>query len=270
LRAANPLASFGINKFSDLSVAEFRSAYLMPTNSTRRTVRDLPKFYKHKRNVPAVKRVNGVATDVDWCAEGMCTAVKNQEQCGSCWAFSATQVVESANAIAGKGLNTLSPQQIVDCDTNGSDQGCNGGDPRDGIQYLASNGGLDTESSYPYTGVQGTCSYNAANSGDSTTGPVDVSDGDENALQSFLQSTGPPSVCVDASSWSSYTGGVLTTCGCNVDHAVQATGISSQFGTPAYIIRNSWASDWGVNGFIYLAIGSNTCCVANEVSWANV
>jgi len=117
--------------------------------------------------------------------------------------------------------------------------------------------------------VQGTCNFQSPGTG-MTAGAVDVGDGDENALQSFLQNSGPPSVCVDASSWSSYTGGVLTSCGCNVDHAVQATGISSQYGTPAYVIRNSWNTDWGVNGFIYLAIGSNTCCVANEVTWTTV
>lgn len=271
LRAANPLATFGVNKFSDLSADEFRAQYLMPVNSTGRFRDGLPKFWKHKHDIPAVKRdAQGQATDVDWCAEGYCTPVKNQEQCGSCWAFSATEVIESSMALAGQGLPVLAPQQIVDCDTAGQDQGCNGGDPRGALTYVAGAGGLDTESQYPYTGTQGaSCNMQSPGTGQ-TTGPVDVGDGDENALQSFLQSQGPPSVCVDASSWSSYTGGVLTSCGCNIDHAVQATGISSQYGTPAYVIRNTWDTDWGVNGFIYLAIGSNTCCVANEVTWTTV
>jgi len=268
LREQNPLATFGVNKFADLSVDEFRAKYLMPANSTGR-VRDLPKFFPHKHLIPAVKRdKNGAPMDNDWCAQGYCTAVKDQGQCGSCWAFSATEALESAIALAGQAIPTLAPEQIVDCDS--TDGGCNGGDPRSAMNYLVIAGGQDTESSYPYTaggGQSGTCNFAQSSVAGMLSGPQDVGDGDESALQSFLQNNGPPSVCVDASSWSSYTGGVMTSCGCNIDHAVQATGISSQFGTPAYIVRNSWNTDWGVNGFIYLATGQNTCCVANEVSW---
>jgi len=268
LRQRNPLATFGVNKFADLSVDEFRAKYLMPHNSTG-TVKDLPKFFKNMAAIPPVKRdKEGRPLDNDWCASGYCTAVKDQGQCGSCWAFSATEVLESAVALAGQAIPTLSPEQIVACDT--SDGGCNGGDPRSAMNYVVSAGGQDTESSYPYTaggGQSGSCAFQSGAVAATESGPQDVSDGDESALQSFLQNNGPPSVCVDASEWSSYTGGVMTSCGCAIDHAVQATGLTSQFGTPAYIVRNSWNTDWGVNGFIYLATGQNTCCVANEVSW---
>jgi len=265
LRRANPLAQFGVNKFADLSVEEFRAKYLMPAGSVGFNG-TLPKYYKNKAEIPAVKRSpTGVPNDVDWYSKGVCTPVKDQGQCGSCWAFSATEAIESAVALAGQGLPVLSPENIVDCDT--SDGGCNGGDPRSAMNYVVGAGGLDTEASYPYTGGGGSCQQ--ATVGATISGPQDVSDGDENAFQSFLQSSGPPSVCVDASSWSSYQGGVMSTCGCQLDHCVQATGITSSFGTPAYAIRNSWNTDWGVNGFIYLAIGDNVCCVANEVTWVN-
>jgi len=270
LRRLNPRATFGINKFADVSQEEFAKTYLT-LNMTGKP-KNMPKFYPNKRSIPPVKRVNGVPNDVDWFAAGKCTPVKDQGQCGSCWAFSATETIESAIAMKQGSPPTLAPEEIVDCDTAGSDQGCNGGDPRSAMTFVANEGGLDTEASYPYTAGQtgsgGSCQFSQANVGGTTGGPQDVSDGDENALQSFLQNSGPPSVCVDASSWQSYTGGVLSSCGCNIDHAVQATGITSQFGSPAYIVRNSWNTDWGVNGFIYLAIGQNTCCVANEVSWA--
>jgi len=266
LRQRNPFATFGINKFADLSNDEFRAKYLMPLDATGR-VQDVPKFFTVP--IPPVKlNKDGSPQDNDWCAQGACTAVKDQGQCGSCWAFSATEVLESAVALSGQAIPTLAPEQIVDCDTN--DGGCNGGDPRSALNYVVSAGGQDTESSYPYTaggGQSGSCNFQQSSVAAGESGPTDVSDGDESALQSFLQNNGPPSVCVDASEWSSYTGGVMTSCGCSIDHAVQATGISSQFGTPAYIVRNSWNTDWGVNGFIYLAIGQNTCCVANEVSW---
>jgi C1A family cysteine protease len=270
LRKLNPQATFGVNKFSDISQAEFAKMYLT-LNMTGKP-KNLPKYWPQKHMIPPVKRVNGVPNDVDWFAAGKCTPVKDQGQCGSCWAFSATETIESAIAMKQGSPPTLAPEEIVDCDVNGSDQGCNGGDPRSAMSFVASEGGLDTEESYPYTAGQsgsgGSCQFSSGNVGGSTNGPQDVSDGDENALQSFLQSSGPPSVCVDASSWQSYTGGVMSSCGCNIDHAVQATGITSQFGSPAFIVRNSWNTDWGVNGFIYLAIGNNVCCVANEVSWA--
>jgi len=216
-----------------------------------------------------IVQVSGSAPNVtsfDWRDKNAVTYVKAQGQCGSCWAFSATEAIESAVALGGGGLTELAPEQIVDCDT--TDQGCNGGDPRNAMAYVVSAGGLDTEASYPYTaggGQSGQCQSETV--GATIQGSVDVSDGDESALQSFLQNSGPPSVCVDASSWASYQGGVMSTCGCNIDHCVQAVGITSQFGTPAYKVRNSWNTDWGVEGFIYLATGNNVCCLANEVSW---
>jgi len=252
-----------------MSLDEFRAKFLMPAGSVQRP-KALPKFFKSKAAVPSVKRdpTTGAPLDVDWVAKGATTAVKDQGQCGSCWAFSATEALESATFLSGQGLPVLSPEQIVDCDTN--DGGCNGGDPRSAMNYLVSAGGQDTEESYPYTAGGGQPQENCTTGtiGATLSGPQDVSDGDESALQSFLQNNGPPSVCVDASSWPSYTGGVMTDCGCQLDHCVQATGITSQFGTPAYAVRNSWNTDWGVEGFIYLAVGSNTCCIANEVSWA--
>jgi len=269
LAKANPLATFGINEFSDMSPEEFRRTHLMPHGLLGKH-KNITKFYKDKHAIPPVKRVNGVPNDVDWVAKGATTPVKDQGQCGSCWAFSATEAVESACFLAGQGLPTLSPEQIVDCDT--SDGGCGGGDPRSAMNYLVSNQGQDTEASYPYTaggGQAGSCASTSASIGATLSGPQDVSDGDENALQSFLQNNGPPSVCVDASSWQSYQGGVMTDCGCQLDHCVQATGITSQFGTPAYAVRNSWNTNWGVDGFIYLAVGNNVCCVANEVTWVN-
>jgi len=271
LRKQNPLAQFVVNKFADVSQDEFRRQFL-GLNLTMKP-KNIPKYWPHKHMIPPVKRdVHGVPNDIDWCADkGACTAIKNQGSCGSCWAFSATETLESAMAIAGAGLPTLSPEDIVDCDSN--DGGCGGGDPRSALNFVASSGGLDTEASYPYSaggGQAGQCASSQGTVGGICSGPTDVTDGDVNILQSFLQSTGPPSVCVDASSWSSYGGGVMTSCGCSIDHAVQATGLTSQFGTPAYIVRNSWGTDWGVGGFIYLAAGDqNTCCVANEVSWVS-
>jgi len=250
----------------------------MPINITQHLKPKNMKKWVAPARTTTVKAV-GADADVDWCSTqnpdstNYCTPVKDQGQCGSCWAFSATQTIESANAKAGNGLNVLAPQQIVDCD--GNDDGCGGGDPRSGMTYIQGAPGQEGESSYPYTSGQtgnaSECQFDSSQTVETDqNGPIDVSDGDETKLRSFLETTGPPSVCVDASSWQNYQSGVMSKCGCSIDHAVQAVGIQTVNGVEAYKVRNSWNTDWGVDGFIFLKVGSNTCCVANEVSWASV
>merc|ERR1719386_495114 len=99
---------------------------------------------------------------LDWSAKGATSPVKDQGQCGSCWAFSATETIESAVYMATKQLPPqLAPQQIVSCDSQ--DAGCNGGNPVTAYQYVEQAGGLDVESDYPYTSGKteetGTCKW---------------------------------------------------------------------------------------------------------------
>merc|ERR1711871_99546 len=91
---------------------------------------------------------------------------------------------------------------------------------------------------------------------------------DSYAIASALESNGPNSIAIDASAWSSYTGGVMTTSSCSssplrMDHAVQTVGYNADASTPYWIVRNSWGTGWGENGYIYLAMGDNTCGIAN-------
>jgi len=263
---ANPLARFGVNKFADIHPEEFRRSHLMLPRNWTSTTSSKPShkwFATHKMH-PVRRNAQGVPNDVDW--SGKITAIKDQGQCGSCWAFSATETIESSMMIAGsyKG-NPLSAEQIVDCDSN---QGCGGGDPRQAIDYVAQTGGQDTEAAYPYTaggGQSGQCQYNPGAAEGHSSGSQDVSDGDENQLMSFLQNSGPPSVCVDASSWQSYQGGVLTSCGQQTDHAVQSVGISAG----AHVVRNSWGPGWGEAGFIRIQTGQNLCLIGSRVSWSS-
>jgi len=251
----NPRAQFGVNDFSDIHPDEWRATYLGLKISNITLPKWNPKIpSKHK--LPKVR--DGV-----WCdpnTPGICTPVKDQGQCGSCWAFSATETVES-NVL--KGQTALSPQQVVDCDTGS--QGCNGGDPRGAIDYIAGQG-QEADSDYPYNAVQGSCQFDPSKavSGTQGHGAVAVADGNEDSLKSYLMSTGTASVCVDASQWQSYSGGVMTDCGQNTDHAVQATGVDSS--QNAYIVRNSWNTGWGVQGYIYIGMGSNVCNIASRVT----
>jgi len=260
LSKANPRAEFGVNLFSDIHPDEFAQTHLMPANVTealREWHQTLPKFYNEQN---PVKHTHNLGKDWSYAT----TAVKDQGQCGSCWAFSATEAIESSIILRAGSVPTLAPQQIVDCDTQM--QGCNGGDPRQAIQYVNSQGGLMSEASYPYQAIQGSCRFDQSQVAGTTGGAQAVADGNEQDLIAFVKSQGPPSVCVDASTWQTYRGGVIDSCGSQVNHAVQAIGISDDGST--YTVRNSWSSAWGEGGMIRIPTNQNMCMISSLVSWA--
>jgi len=268
LQAKNPLAKFGVTKFSDLSQEEFANFYLMPHVDFANFVKPAEKDF----SIPHPNNRVSCSPDpknYDWYADcqGTVTDVYNQGQCGSCWAFSATETIESYYAIGGGTLTELSMEQIVDCDTGGQDQGCNGGFPSGAYQYVQTAGGIEPLSQYPYTaegGESGSCQFNKADVVVAVTGSSSVSGETGLYSQSSSASGGPVSVCVDASSWSSYSGGVLTSCGNNVDHCVQLTGYANYGENGSYwIVRNSWGGDWGESGFIWIQIGQDLCSIGD-------
>jgi C1A family cysteine protease len=264
----NPRASFGITKFSDLTSEEFAASFLMPNLKDKLHLYAKPpvkNFSETSR--PNARGCSPDPTNYDWNNCGVITPVYNQGQCGSCWAFSATETIESYFALDGGQLTQLSMEQIVDCDTSGEDQGCNGGFPTGAYQYVESAGGLDTLSSYPYTageGESGSCQFSQSNVAATVTNYQSI-DGESGLYsQASSSSGGPVSVCVDASSWQDYSGGVLTQCGEDVDHCVQLTGYANYGQSGAYwIVRNSWGTDWGQNGYIWVAIGQNLCDIGS-------
>jgi cysteine peptidase B len=259
LQAKNPNARFGFTQFSDLSPQEFKQFYLMDFDTE-----------KYEEIRPPVKTEFGAPQQeggtFDWGSKGVVTPVYNQGQCGSCWAFSATETIESYFALGGGTLTQLSMEQIVDCDT--SDHGCEGGFPSSAYQYVQGEGGIDSYESYPYTageGQSGSCSFNKANVVTNVNSQNSIQG--ETGLYQQLQSGGPVSVCVDASSWQQYEGGVLTSCGNQVDHCVQATGYNNYSpeynGQSAWNVRNSWGTSWGQNGYILVATGQDLCSIGD-------
>jgi len=255
--AAQNATLHGLTKFADMSPAEFKARILMKTlhaNYDRKVKRD------EEQNPTQA---------IDWVARGATTPVKNQLQCGSCWTFSATETIESANIIANK-ISTstwLAPQEIVDCDTGGS--GCEGGWPSQAMQFIIQSGGQDTESSYPYTGQDGTCASAQGTIGARISSVVPVAQ-DEATMYHDLRVM-PLSICADASAWQDYSGGILTAdqCTTNIDHAIQLTGYNPSQGG-YWIVRNSWGADWGQNGFIWLQYGQDTCGITSYVAYATV
>jgi cysteine peptidase B len=264
LQAENPRARFGVTQFSDLTAEEHAKFYRMP--NLKNMLSSYEKPAAKNFSIPTKANVRGCSPDpknYDWNSCGVITAVYNQGQCGSCWAFSATETIESYFALGGGSLTGLSMEQIVDCDTAGEDQGCNGGFPSGAYQYVESAGGLDPLSDYPYTageGESGSCQFNKGEVAATVSSYASVTGEPGLYSQTSSSSGGPVSVCVDASSWQDYQGGVLTSCGEDVDHCVQLTGYNSYGSSGAYwIVRNSWGTSWGENGYIWVAIGQNLC-----------
>jgi len=263
-QAQNPRARFGVTQFSDLTAEEHQAMYRM--KGMKQQLANYVKPPSKNFTIPAKANARGCnpnKSNYDWNNCGVITPVYNQGQCGSCWAFSATETVESYHALDGAALTELSMEQIVDCDTNGEDEGCNGGFPTGAYQYVESAGGLDPLSDYPYTageGESGSCQFQS-NEVAATVTSYNSIDGESGLYsQASMASGGPVSVCVDASSWQDYQGGVLTSCGEDVDHCVQLTGYAQYGSSSAYwIVRNSWDVTWGENGYIWIQIGQNLC-----------
>ncbi|KAL6125807.1 hypothetical protein ACLB2K_073861 [Fragaria x ananassa] len=164
-----------------------------------------------------------VPATMDWRKKGAVTPVKDQGQCGSCWAFSAVGAMEGITQLTTGKLISLSEQELVDCDVNGVDQGCSGGLMDDAFQFVIQNHGINTEANYPYTAADGTCNAKKeAGHAATITGHEDVPANSESALRKAVANQ-PISVAIDASGYDFqlYSSGVFTgTCGTELDHGV--------------------------------------------------
>jgi len=252
-------ASFALNKFADLTPQEFSAYFLGYVPSTQ----DMEELQLSDEAVPDT---------FDWISKGKVTPVKNQEQCGSCWAFSATENIESvwmiAKDLTPADFKPLAPQQIVDCDKR--DGGCNGGNPPTAYEYIIQAGGQDTEASYPYHAVNQACQFKPADVEAKITSYKTISN--EDAMKTATATVSPLSICVDASQWQFYSSGVMTPsqCGTSLDHCVQIVGYDTAANPPYWNVRNSWGTDWGMSGFIRLEYGHNTCGLTEETTTAVV
>jgi len=161
---------------------------------------------------------------------------------------------------------TVSEQNLVDCSTSEGNQGCDGGLMTQAMQYIISNNGIDTEASYPYTAQDGTCAFNPSNVGATLTGFTNVQTGSESDLQAKVY-LGPTSVAIDAShsSFQFYSSGVYVEPDCStsqLDHGVLAIGWGhdTASGDDYWIVKNSWGTDWGLSGFIWMARNQQNMC----------
>merc|ERR1712007_76565 len=208
---------------------------------------------------------------VDWVTKGGVNPVKNQAQCGSCWAFSATAAVEGAYFVSSGNLLSLSEQQLVSCDE--TDNGCGGGLMDNAFTYLESHGQC-LESAYPYTsgsGSRGSC-RDSCTPHVRVTSFTDVPSREEDSLRSAVaQQVVSVAIEADQYAFQMYTGGVLDSesCGTNLDHGVAVVGYGTDGGKDYWKVRNSWGSTWGEEGYIRMVRGKNMCGISQQPSYPN-
>ncbi|KAL5576552.1 hypothetical protein UlMin_018251 [Ulmus minor] len=262
--------TLGVNKFADLTNEEFRAMFNGYTKQPSKRVSNSLEASNFRYG-----NVTDLPPSIDWRQKGLVTPVKDQGQCGSCWAFSAVAATESITKLKTGKLVSLSEQQLVDCDTKGEDQGCQGGLMENAFQFIQHNGGLTTEANYPYRGEDGTCNSQKASSMAATvTGYEKVPENDEKALLQAVAKQ-PVSVAIDAGGYGFqfYSSGVFDgSCGTNLDHGVTAVGYgSSSDGTKCWIVKNSWGVGWGESGYIRIQRGvgakEGLCGIAMDASY---
>jgi cathepsin L len=249
-----------LNEFADLTQEEFKAMY----------TGNLPRLDEsHFVGTFESSGVKDLPESLDWRdQDGVMTPVKNQGACGSCWAFSAVETLESHLAIAtGEPAPHLSPQQVVACSPNpdhcGGTGGCQGSTQPLAFNYTQTVG-LSTEADYPYTGYSYGCQEAKIKPCAQNDGYVQVKVNDYASHMEALQK-GPVSISLAAMSLQLYGGGVLSYCDCDMDHAVQLVGYGTTGTKDYWLVRNSWGGSWGERGYVRIqrfgAQGEEPTCV---------
>ncbi|KAM9854940.1 pro-cathepsin H [Aulostomus maculatus] len=250
--------TMALNQFSDMTFSEFRKSFL----------------WSEPQNCSATKgkysSSNGPYPDsVDWRKKGKyVTDVKNQQNCGSCWTFSTTGCLESVTAIATGKLVPLSEQQLVDCAQDFNNHGCNGGLPSQAFEYIMYNKGLMTETDYPYTAFEGICKYHAELAAAFVKDVMNITEYDEMGMVDAVATRNPVSFAFEVTSdFMHYEQGVYTSTKCHstpdqVNHAVLAVGYGEENGISYWIVKNSWGTSWGMDGYFLIERGKNMCGLA--------
>jgi len=246
-----------LNQFADLTDDEFRVKVHGHAGSCYRDDLQKSKIPKISTKVNQKKLVDTpqvpAPASVNWVTAGVVTPVKNQGDCGSCWAFSTTGSIECEYAIKTGQLNSLSEQQLVDCSSSYGNEGCNGGLMDWAFEYVMSEGGLCSESEYPYTGVDGTCQTCSTLYNPITT-YTDVTADDETDLTTAA-ALGCVSVAIEADQYAFqyYSSGILTgLCGTALDHGVLVVGYGTSGTQEYWLVKNSWGTSWGEAGYVQI------------------
>lgn len=253
----------GINQFSDMTMEEYRVRLGYKTSASEPTAVGSLDTDVRARGLGALP------DSVDWRTSGVVSAVKDQGHCGSCWAHSTTESIESHTAINTGRLYVLSVQELVACLDNGPGYcggagGCSGSTATAGFSFIAGAGGQSEEWTFPYVSYWGTTNGTCNWEPKSTTPAVATIDGfasvtnnNATALMTAVANVGPIAINVFAEPWKDYESGVYDGCGysgdIDIDHAVQLVGYGTDdSGADYWLVRNSWSASWGEAGYIRL------------------
>ncbi|XP_078473200.1 cathepsin F [Lampetra planeri] len=255
-------AVYGITKFSDLTEEEFRTLHLNPVLSRPREVA------LRQAQIPP----GPIPPAFDWRDHGAVTEVKNQGECGSCWAFSVTGNIEGQWAIKKGSLLSLSEQELVDCDK--LDYGCGGGLQMNAYKTIQELGGLMTENDYSYKGDMEQCGFSQAKVRAYINGSVSISS-DEDEMAAWLVKHGPISIALNALGMQFYKHGIahpwkILCWSWELNHAVLIVGYGTEKGVPFWIIKNSWGVGWGEEGYYRVFRGDGVCGLNKDCSSAVV
>ncbi|XP_053386830.1 procathepsin L-like isoform X3 [Mercenaria mercenaria] len=258
--------TLGMNKYGDMTIDEFVS--VMNGYKQNETIGDCSKY-----NPPMNVDLSSLPETVDWRTKGYVTGVKDQGQCGSCWAFSATGSIEGQNFKKTGKLVSLSEKNLMDCSGPEGNKGCQGGNVDRAFAYVIKNKGIDTEKSYPYKPKDGQCMFKRQSVGATMRSCRDIKSGSEDNLKSAVATVGPVSVSIDAShkSFQLYRSGVYNERLCSstkLDHAVLAVGYGKEKTDDYWLVKNSWGMSWGQKGYIMMSRNKrNQCGIATRASY---
>jgi len=267
-----------LNQFADLTDDEFRLKVHGKKGACYQGNKKIPKISTRPKlgTEQKPKEVAALPTSVDWVSKGVVTPVKNQGDCGSCWAFSTTGSIECEYAIKNGQLNSLSEQQLVDCSYAEGNEGCDGGLMDQAFEYVIKEGGLCSESEYPYTGTDGTCKATSCGTKyDAIKSYTDVTTDDATALETAV-AAGCVSVAIEADQYAFqyYSSGVLTgLCGTSLDHGVLVVGYGTAGTQDYWLVKNSWGTSWGEDGYVQICRncdkngGAGECGIDKEPSY---
>jgi KDEL-tailed cysteine endopeptidase len=262
----NQSFTMGVNQFTDLTPEEFKA----------QMIRGLKAPVGSFGCGTFSNSASGAPSSIDWRTKGAVTTVKDQGQCGSCWTFSSTGAMEGAWAIAKGQLIDLAEQELVDCaGLKYGSMGCNGGQMEGAFKFIIENGQC-AASSYPYTAKDGTCHSCSAVA--HATSCSDVKPNDQLSLKAAVAKQ-PVAVAIEADTkyFQSYSGGVLTSssCGTSLDHGVLAVGYGEENGQKYWLVKNSWGTSWGEQGYVKIGRSESTndagiCGIAMDPSFPTV